>query len=35
LHIWLWAHNPEGMFADYNPYIVCPEDQPIVEMGDM
>ena len=32
LHIWLWSHNPEGMFADYNPLIVCPADQPITEM---
>jgi hypothetical protein len=26
LHMWLWTHNPEGMFADYNPTIFCPED---------
>lgn len=32
LHIWLWSHNPEGLFADYNPLIFCPEDQPITEM---
>jgi hypothetical protein len=24
LHIWLWSHNPEGLFADYNPIIFCP-----------
>ena len=33
LHIWVWAHNPEGLFADYNPLVFCPEDQPITEMG--
>jgi hypothetical protein len=33
LHIWLWAHNPEGLFADYNPLVFCPRDQPITEMG--
>ena len=31
LHIWLWSHNPEGLFADYNPIIVCPADEPIVD----
>jgi len=24
LHLWLWTHNPEGMFADYNPTVFCP-----------
>lgn len=33
LHLWLWSHNPEGLFADYNPLIICPQDQPITEMG--
>jgi hypothetical protein len=33
LHLWLWSHNPEGLFADYNPLIICPPDQPITEMG--
>lgn len=23
LHLWLWTHNPNGMFADYNPTIFC------------
>lgn len=23
LHIWLWQHNPSGMFADWNPRISC------------
>ena len=32
LHIWLWAHNPDGLFADYNPTIFCPEDAPITDM---
>ncbi len=33
LHIWLWTHNPEGLFADYNPLVACPADQPIVDMA--
>ncbi|MBN1450366.1 MAG: hypothetical protein JW963_05060 [Anaerolineales bacterium] len=33
LHIWLWSHNPEGLFADYNPIIVCPADAPVVDMS--
>lgn len=33
LHVWLWAHNPEGLFADYNPIVFCPDDAPIVEMS--
>ena len=35
LHIWLWSHNPEGLFADFNPLITCPADQPIVDMSMM
>lgn len=23
LHVWLWAHNPDGMFAQWNPAIGC------------
>lgn len=23
LHVWLWKHNPSGMFADWNPNVVC------------
>jgi len=23
LHIWLWQHNPSGLFADWNPRISC------------
>lgn len=33
LHIWLWSHNPDGLFADYNPLITCPADQPVVDMA--
>jgi hypothetical protein len=25
LHVWLWAHSPEGMFSDHNSRIVCPD----------
>lgn len=24
LHIWIWKHNPAGMFADWNPTVTCP-----------
>ena len=25
LHVWVWKHNPDGMFADYNPKVgACP-----------
>lgn len=23
-HAWIWAHNPAGMFADFNPEVSCP-----------
>ena len=23
LHVWIWAHNPSGMFAGWNPAIRC------------
>ncbi len=25
LHVWLWEENPRGMFADFNPNVICPE----------
>lgn len=33
LHLWLWTHNPEGLFADYNPTVSCPADQPVIDMS--
>lgn len=24
LHAWVWKHNPAGMFAHWNPDVVCP-----------
>jgi hypothetical protein len=24
LHVWIWGHNPSGMFADWNPEVTCP-----------
>ena len=24
LHAWIWGHNPSGMFAHWNPEVVCP-----------
>lgn len=23
LHVWLWRHNPEGLFADWNANVTC------------
>lgn len=23
LHVWTWAHNPAGMFAEWNPALSC------------
>ena len=23
LHVWIWAHNPSGMFAEWNPSVQC------------
>jgi hypothetical protein len=23
LHAWVWRHNPAGMFADWNPEVIC------------
>jgi hypothetical protein len=25
LHVWVWRHNPEGMFAEANPRVSCGE----------
>ena len=27
LHVWLWRHNPKGMFEDWNPNVSCPEQE--------
>ena len=24
LHVWLWKRNPSGIFASWNPAVVCP-----------
>lgn len=32
LHLWLWTSNPNGTFADYNPLVFCPADQPVTDM---
>jgi hypothetical protein len=32
LHLWLWTDNPEGLFADFNPLVFCPINQPITNM---
>lgn len=23
LHVWIWRHNPQGMFANFNPRVSC------------
>jgi hypothetical protein len=28
LHLWIGAHNPNGVFTDYNPTVFCPGDAP-------
>jgi hypothetical protein len=28
LHVWLWKHNPDGMFRDWNPTVSCRHAQP-------
>jgi hypothetical protein len=25
LHVWLWKHNPSGMFSPTNPDLKCPK----------
>lgn len=25
LHVWAWKNNPNGMFADFNPRVSCPD----------
>ena len=22
-HVWVWSHNPSGMFVDWNPELTC------------
>jgi hypothetical protein len=29
LHVWVWKHNPSGMYADWNPLVTC-EQAPAV-----
>ena len=24
LHVWLWQGNPDGIFAEFNPNVICP-----------
>jgi hypothetical protein len=33
LHIWLFAHNPEGLFADYNPLVFCQDGETSIDMS--
>ena len=27
LHVWLYRHNPAGLFAMWNPRVRCPDDE--------
>jgi hypothetical protein len=36
LHVWAWKHNPNGVFADWNPNVSCEEytgDMTMMDMG--
>lgn len=33
LHIWLFTHNPEGLFADYNPLVFCQDGETSIDMS--
>jgi hypothetical protein len=35
LHVWAWKHNPDGMFADWNPAVSCDEYTGEMPMGQM
>jgi hypothetical protein len=26
LHVWAWSDNADGVFADFNPNVQCPEN---------
>jgi hypothetical protein len=34
LHVWLWKHNPAGMFAPFNPRVSCDGRRPSHDHGD-
>jgi hypothetical protein len=25
MHVWAWTDNPDGVFADFNPTVQCPD----------
>lgn len=33
LHVWVWGHNPDGIFADWNTLVICPADLPSVDFS--
>jgi hypothetical protein len=35
LHVWAWKHNPDGMFANWNPNVSCEEYTGDTSMADM
>lgn len=34
LHVWLWKHNPAGMFAPFNPKVSCQPQDGDAHTGD-
>lgn len=28
LHVWIWEPSPSGLFADWNPRVKCPKQEP-------
>jgi hypothetical protein len=32
LHAWVWANNPSGMFADWNPNVTCEHTTDVMPM---
>lgn len=33
LHVWLWRHNPAGLFADWNPMVSCEHAEESDDLG--
>lgn len=34
LHVWVWQYNPLGLFANWNPLVLCPKPQGKGESHD-
>jgi hypothetical protein len=33
LHVWAWAHNPNGTFADWNPTVSCEHAATVADLA--